>query len=385
MIFPTKYNIFEKHENLFGASNKDGGIKFFVPPILYKDDLNFMEQMKLLHKYQNLLIGYAKKRSIIYPHLINFKDSWQMLNGCIELLNDYFTNDKFLLIDHFYNKGNNKINWNRTLNKGNILVSEGQIIYEEFISSNRKKNGNNDFLKLYNATLNFAKSIIIPEITYKYENIPFSDNQRIYIINKFIDESYRDRDIYIAKILKQIYENGGLEKSLNNMFKNPFHEKFENIWEYLIEQIIPKNINIIDDYKEKSMFGTYMRFSDNTITNGVSYKLDHLIRKENKILILDSKFYNSYYENKFPKTADISKQEHYKTIIKEKFKIDDIKSYFIFPKSEINAEPEFFAIHEVENSNNFKIYCFAFDINKIIDMESNKLKYNDLFEIFQIN
>lgn len=41
------------------------------------------------------------------------------------------------------------------------------------------------------------------------------------------------------------------------------------------------------------------------------------MRKDQSILILDSKFYQSYYDDKFPDTSNITKQEHYKTIVKD--------------------------------------------------------------------
>jgi hypothetical protein len=386
MKFPKNYNLFEMDDkNSFGIKMVDNELKFMVPKMLYNNNLGVIDQFELLAKYQKILLDYAKtnnqKQQI--DSFISLEKTWGIINGCLALLNDYFKNDDFVIIDKFYKKSNRRVNWKKTLTSGDVIISDNQVIYDSFISNSKINNKNNDFFILYKHTLNYAKSLFLSNYNYKYKNIPFSNNQKIYIINKFIDDNYRDRDVTIAKILKQIYENGGLDKNIDKLFETPFHEKFENIWEFLIEQIIPDELNKSDSLKQKNLTGKYTRISNNKEYNGVSYKIDHIMRKDQSILILDSKFYQSYYDDeKFPDTSSITKQEHYKTIVKDLFGVSDIKSYFIFPKHD-KGSPEFFAVHRVDGSENFKIYCFAFDVNYIINIVAKGRKINDLWKILQ--
>ena len=151
-------------------------------------------------------------------------------------------------------------------------------------------------------------------------------NQIKYIINKYDDEHFSDRDNYIVSALKSIYFNSNFDKINENKFKTPYHEKFEFIWEHMIEEIIPRDKKIKNIKIPK---GKYIRFNDNSIQNGADYKLDHIIlSEENKsVHILDSKFYNYYEGGKAPSTESISKQENYKNIIKElikeKYKVEE--------------------------------------------------------------
>lgn len=382
-------NIFrESEERNFGFDLREQQPIFLVPKQLYKDNWNKpLDMYKQIRLYSQILINYHKKKenNLNAKENLNNSKSLNVIIGYVNLMVDYLENGDFILLESYYNTGNKKINWNKTLKSHDVIIQNNTVFYGSMISKNKRKVSSHEFLYLYQNALEEAISIFKSGNLNNNKELKYSYNQIKHIINKYDDEHFSDRDHYIVNALKSIYFNSDFEKINENKFKTHFHEKFENIWEHMIEEIIPKEKKFKNIKLPK---GKYIRFKDNTKTIGADYRLDHIIlSEENKsIHILDSKFYNFYYGGNPPNTESISKQENYKNILTQLIKNDypdfKIYNYFIFPKDNQGKDIEYFAKHEINLYNNKEqiIHCVAMNIDKVIELYINKKFSNNLYQ-----
>lgn len=393
-----KTNLFKiSKEHRFGLEIENGKLNFLTPKELYFNSDNVFKQLEKMQAYTNILFKYykSKKKSICDSEISNVSNSLEYIQGLINILNDYIQNDYFKIKLKSYGSQNKRINWNQTFKRGDFIISNNKVIYSSFISSEKRDDTYSDFYKLYLNSLNIASQTLLNESLFETQDINFSETQILYIINCFMDEHFSDRDVFIAQALKSFYL-GSNNILKNECFDTPFHEKFEYIWEFLIENIIPDNNNHFIDSnlnKEGSYYSAqvinHKIIKGEKISNGLSYKIDHVIYLKNKkfISILDSKFYDFYKNSDLsPKTESIGKQVHYRDLLNKKVNNNvNILNFFIFPKNELlNKEIELFAIHNVKNDKNFNIYCLALDIEIVISLFNKKRKYNELIDYLLI-
>jgi len=383
-------NIFKtSQEGQFGFDFINEQPVFLVPQQLYYDKWDKpLDMYKKIRFYSQILINYSKKKDndLNSKDSINNLKSLNIIIGYVNLMVDYLEHGEFLLLENYYNKGNKRINWNKTLKSDDVIIQNNSVFYGTMISKSKRKNSNNEFLYLYQYALSESLSIFkngsshISNIDNKY-----SLNQIKHIITKYDDEHFSDRDEYIVLALKSIYFNSDFDKINENKFKTPYHEKFEFIWEHMIERILPKEAKIKNLKLPK---GKYTIFNSGLTVSGSDYRLDHIIISSinRSIHILDSKFYNFYYNGSAPKTESISKQENYKHIVKELVKNQytnfHIFNYFIFPKSNIGENIDYFAKHEIEFTDGAKeqvIHCIAINIDYVIQLYLDQKVSNKLF------
>lgn len=405
-----KYTSFfkESDDHRFGLESSDGSISFLVPKELMPSEKenNLIKQITTLQSYANILCKYyrykANKEKDINSNINQKKidRKFEHIQGLIFIFDDYMKNDLYRIQKTNYNIKNKKINWNKTFKKNDIIVSKNRIIHSNFISEKKNTDKESEFYQLYLFALNFAyKTFLGSDLISDVIDFKLSKNKIKYIINCFLDENFADQDISIAKALESFYLSSNNNDFHKDLFKTPYHEKFEYIWEFMINEIIPKNdVNLLDLNLRKE--GKYQKviLNDNLelmvendrvkIANGLSYIIDHIIylKEKNYICILDSKFYDFYldYTNN-PNTESIGKQANYrdriiKKLNKKNIKNIVIKNFFIFPKNNGTKNIELFAKHIVEGDEDYDIYCLAIDINFVIDYFNKSRKSKEIIE-----
>lgn len=404
----NNYSFFKKSENHeFGIKQDNDKLLFVVPEELLIEDKDLISQTKTLFNYSNILFQYYKhktKESKNQNDFVKYSErdkNFEKLQSLIRLFSDYTANDVYR-VRKKNNNNSKKIDWSNTFKKSNILVNKGNIFYSNFCSDSFQDDNENDFMNLYYYALNISNFTFLGSIIFDVEEPKYSINQIKYIINKFLDENYGDRDVFIAKTLESFYLNGSINVFSSSLFKNPYHEKFENIWEFMIEQIIPNNSN--KDFKElmKEKKGAYYRANLNCygkiiiekekIANGLNYKIDHIYYNKNKsyLAILDSKFYGFYEatlnstKGEQPQTESIGKQGNYSKFIKQLLNHENllIQNFFVFPKKN-KGDPELFAIHKIikETDDDFNVFCISINIHNVIDCFLKNRKMNKIEEL----
>lgn len=442
VILLMKYNytkIFEKSDNekIFGfKKEKDQSVKFYLPNLLFEGVKN-ESVFKKLRIYIQLLIKYNKKESNKFKKSSINENHLQEMNNLfsyILLIEDYENNPEFFIFKKINSKNTKNINWKKTIDKNDLFIINKKPFYNTYYSKSKIKDTEHDFYQLYQDNLNNAFELFLG---YKiFQDKEKRKNSKEYkkekmIINNFLNNSFKDRDIQIAKILKNIYDSKS-ESSFSNenlsFFDNT--EKIQDVWEDMINDVvkmdkIEKNIKnnkrnvgcfkLTDKAKKSGLF-------NNEEKNGLAIEIDHIkiFKKSNKILILDSKFYSTYKKMKNPykncrhykkknttcttclqniledfNSASINKQETYKRIIQkeEKYKNFDVRNIFVMPKIEkSDLEPIHFADHRLnENKNNaiynrnedYLIHCIALDFNEVVNLYLKDEEYKSFIKLLK--
>lgn len=351
-------------ERNFGFSFLDKRIKFLIPEMLLPKDKNYFYFMK---KYNSILKKYSHSqiKKIEYLSSNNLKENdilnLEIISSYINLLDDYFSNNEFLLFEKYYHKDNKKIKWSKTLKENDLIFSKNNIIYNSFISENKRINSYHNYYLLYKEALRKSKEIFLgtSEEEFLY---PKTKNEQHYYLYQYGENHFKDREIFINRNLINIFLNENLNNFNEKIFEIKYHTKFEFIWQHMIETIISKY-----KYKVKINSGKYIE--KNKI--GLLLFQDHFIDYNQHYYLLDSKFYKSYYNENYPDTSSIAKQYMYHHLISQQHKInpDNITNFFIFPKNNPNnTQPELFDTHTWEDNKYLTIYCIALDINLVIDL-----------------
>lgn len=386
-------NVFKISDSRFFGIDFDinGNFLFLVPKQLYPNNDDPLYQIKLLKMCFEILSSYvhSKEKNMLLKYNNSIESSLNIFNGMVQLINDYIEYGDFFIYNSCYKKGDKKINWLKTIEDKDVFIQNNIVIYNSHISKTKEKNFDSEFYMLYKYALN--KSLNIFKDKNNFENkLNFSAGKIKSIISNFQDKSFKDRDQKIVRALKNIFINSNFSINHDESFMTPYHEKFEQIWEFMIESIIPNKMKLNGENSFFDNFnGQYIDINGNKICNGSSFKYDHLIVDKNNIHILDSKFYNFYNvrdSKNSPSTDNISKQENYKNIISTVYKNHNIYNYFIFPKNnKSNKEPEFFAIHKSKKSDLFTIKCIAVDVETVIKYYLSKVSYKDLIDEIKKN
>lgn len=377
-------------DRYFGLDfDEKGSFLFLVPKQLYPTNDDPLYQIKLLKMCFDILSSYirSKEKDLFLKYNQKIEASLNMFNGMVQLINDYVEYGDFNLYNSSYKKGNKRINWSRTIEDKDVFIQDNIVIFNSFISKQKEKDFNNEFYILYKYALNNSLNVFKNKEIFN-NNINFTSGKIKNIINNFEDNNFRDRGKSIIIALKNIFLNASFSNFFDEDCKTPYHEKFEHIWEFMVNSIIPENLKIkVDNAIMENFNGSYYNIDGSLICNGSKFKTDHIIIEKNNISILDSKFYNFYDDRQSkssPYTESISKQENYKSILKTFYKNYHIHNYFIFPKNnKENRNPEYFALHKSKTSDLFLIKCIAIDIETVIKYYLSNVSYVEL--IYEIN
>lgn len=373
-------NLLEKddsEERFFGFLETNNGIKFKVPSQLYEENISYLN----FRKYIDILVKYekTKKTDILidsnsFSKEINNK-KYNIILSLINILNDYLNYGEFDIKTKETKNNQIKINWNKTFKKNETILINDDVIYNTF-SNVSIKDQNDVFFQLYQQALGLSLSILMG-IPTKIEALRIRSSEIKSVLNNKLRATNKDRDVFIALNLKQLYLNLYNQNNVNdiNNINLSVHYKFENIWESMISSILRSH-----HYPLNIQNGTYS-FPNKKDIAGLNLKHDHLVKIHNNYFLMDSKFYNSYYNQDYPKSESIAKQVLYKHVIENQLlkkgelgEGQKLYNMFIFPKNnKSNPKPELFNIHnlELDGTIDFKIYCIAVDINEVINSYLN--------------
>ena len=381
-------NLFKEDSSMFGLKTVDNRIYFYAPKTLIPNTKNKNELIKTVISYCQLL----KNSYSTYEENNFFKENNQiggfyLFEGFIRLVNEFQSKGNVVITErrNRKTKSMNKINWSATLNRCDCNLVNGNIFFNEFITKETITIKSNEWTKLYYNFLNKALTLFaIEERIPAVEIREYRDEEIFSILENQCEKNNgkeQERIEIISEIIRSITLNqNGKEKE--NIFNVCFHTSFCNIWEMMIDKIIHKNYKVEDKTLPKSK---YIFFNKKTSRSGMNPLIDHIAKKGNKIVVIDSKFYNTYENpNSRPSTDDIVKQANYLKMIKEKLnnKSNIYSNTFIFPKNNIEEEkPEYFGVHQCESSNDYEIKLIALDVKKVINCYQKEITYDEFNEL----
>ena len=155
-------------------------------------------------------------------------------------------------------------------------------------------------------------------------------------------------------------------------------------WKALVRSLIPENKKI----KFKDPSRTNFNYFGNEFAKEEFILVDletdnNVYQIDDNIIILDSKYYETYYDNEFPNAKEIVEQKSYNYFITKAMKEENQKlnvhSFFIFPKKKTkNKDPEYFGNY---CNDNFCIHFIALDVKTLVEHFQQQKEYLEFHEL----
>ena len=286
-VFPKHFfDDYDKNQNI------NENIKLLFNTIRKYDLINKTNDNEEKNKY----IGHEENFESDYP----FEPFYKIYEYYVE--HGIFREEKEELI-----KGiNGKISWKKTLQKSDVIISNGNLIYSPFFS--KIKNHKYDFLSecmtfVINHTIeNFSLFIDLKPITIQKESVDFLSNvdytlRQLYLFKNGIFKDYQkrliDSLIDFFEQYRKVKDGGAIHFKINY---------FNCVWEKLVENYLNKcfigidptnRMLLFDDTfnnKEKK-FGKEKPFKIDNSENHHTIQPDHYYSNEDLMYIFDSKYY----------------------------------------------------------------------------------------------
>ena len=356
VFFPIGYNISDNNK-------------------LLKKDIQLL--IRILKKFQNEVTNSYGKNSFEDSFL--FYEYQEVIEYFLKY-GYYFEREK-----KYIRKDNGKINWNKTIKNIEPDIINNKLIYLDFIVEKRLLN-NDSLITLINEYCVYES---ILKLGWLYNiNLPrkprlrFNRNVFLNCIKEKINETNNDQKKNLFFAMKRIIENTSSYSSGKN--KSFGTNNFEHIWEKIIDYVYG-----IDNTIKKNFFPKTYWLSNNTIRQNYSLIPDTILKYNEKIFILDAKYYK--YGN-LPDTSSISKQIIYGEYIYQKsnYTIDPYNIFLLpFSKQDDcqNLKNIGFAVSNWKDlKNNFeKVIAIYIDVKYLMENISrlDDKKITDLINTIQ--
>ncbi|XRG77009.1 LlaJI family restriction endonuclease [Rossellomorea sp. GAMAL-10_SWC] len=271
-----------------------------------------------------------------------------------------------------------RINWNRTINKLNPVLSNGNPLYLDFFSKNRNVDINNIIYRIhkyavYQSLKRFGWLISYP-LEHEESDLIIDKDTAIHYLQIELQMTFIDREVNLYKNLIE-FLNGSIENDKNNhifTFLTPhFHTVWEKITDYIFDGIKDDEINIPRPYWNVKHKIKYTKQIPDTI-----------FISENKLFIVDAKYYRV---EKLPGWSDLVKQFFYANTLKVPL---DIKNILIFPSSHKETIIKYLGYAAIENNDDLG-YINGYTVDLIEAMKSyanyNKKHFKNILITLESN
>lgn len=322
LIFPS----FIKKSNYERSNSTNEKIKYF----------------RLFRKY-NQYSKEAKEESIyISENLKTEQYMYSIFEAYYLLLIDYMESGIFVFTKRKTNqKEKGRINWNRTINKNNLIISGDSLIYTSPYYMNNNILYNHPLTILYGIhLLEIEKSTGMKmNLNNEYKKI-IEDNKRTINIKGILDNyrssMYSDRQRKVFRILESINNNNrNLDKTISN--RNLYYlENINNLWEYMLKVILGDEYYNFSKNFPKGIYDLNIDGHSQS-RSGLRIIPDIIKEYKNKLYIIDAKNYLPHINNNIPGSTDINKQVLYRYFLSKefntnnKYSLKDIKNVFLLP------------------------------------------------------
>lgn len=260
----------------------------------------------------------------------------------------------FTFISKKSNSQLHKINWNKTVNKHQPLISNNQPIYLNVNSKRRKINDEEELLVLFYSTLNYLKSkysfeLVIPEqyklITgHEFEKYLFKGTRFLKNIKY---KYFSDKLISLYNLLYVFFDRSNKIKANHKIEEVLLVKDFNIVFEDMIDDLIG-DPNLVPELKNHS---------DGKQVDHI-YKYDSLILKDTIYYVGDSKYYKN--TTSIGQYSQAKQFTYAKNIIQHSINLFNTNSlsndiqYRDFLTEGYNITPNFFITAFVDSTFDFK-------------------------------
>ncbi|NOU73989.1 LlaJI family restriction endonuclease [Paenibacillus sp. LMG 31458] len=346
---------------------------FIVFPKNHKipdDEPELLEHIRtlagVLLRYQNETSLEENENELLFGNTSN--DTAEGIAASLWIIRDYI---EYGLIQRQFQSNTlsgSNIDWTRTINTSHPIFSSSGVVYTT--PKYRKKS-----LDLNNILRSIHEYVVLRSFQ-KYgwilgyntfdnvtinEELPCNEELATYLLSKELNSIFNDREIKLMNTLIEFIngsDNKNQKTTLDTLATNYFH----NVWEAMCSFVFRNEYKTLKKYIPKPIW----HLSDNR-TESTHQRPDILIVRQNKLYILDAKYYNT--PKSLPGWQDLVKQFFYAYSLKHKFR--NMVNVLLFP-STVDDLLEFYGYVDIQNQPSLgKIQSFSLDTLSLMKDYSN--------------
>ena len=363
-------------------------------PIGYKVEEGNEEHYKtiLRHLYKTIIIAKNAQLDQKSDNTLEYEKTIP-LNSYLYILSDYYSNGIYKFNEIKYrNDTNGAINWKRTFKNHFYLQDKSPIFLNTVIRYNKKESNLITLLQLY--AVNKAADMLVFKGDYNKPYSELSDNdikKNINYYNNVIDKELKNTNNDKKKLLLINIKNIINDCSNSDNTIRTFGTYY---YEYAFEKIIDKIFGSEEDLSK--YYPTALWYLDGDKKGFESSKLreDTIWKGNNKIYIIDSKYYRYGIELTdalLPKTSSIHKQIVYGDYVFNKLKKEEGRNYKIYNVFVIPSNRDDFLEYKgyakmklLDDDKDFKyVYLLFINMNQLIEKYFNK-EFNQINQMIEI-
>jgi len=254
----------------------------------------------------------------------------------ITLLEDYTENGLYIrrTEEHSLNQG--RTNWKRTINQLMPFIANNNVFYPETIGSQKQIDHDSEITKIHAQVIKdiCRKAGWIkfqnPELTIRelsdFLPVQYPVSYQIQLVNKELNLSYSDRDIFLLKNISQYLSNeSGSEQNDLVIGIREAH----GFWENMLDSCLMHKENV-NHRMTAPLYKTGDKF---LLAASKGHRTDTVLKhpNEDKFIIVDAKYYGAHNVQSSPRLHDIVKQFYYAKAMRILEKDAEIENVFIFP------------------------------------------------------
>ena len=327
------------------------------------------------------------------------------LGAYLWLINDYLTYGRYENREKVFERGvKGKINWKHTMHS-NPIISSGNIIYTEIISE-KKTQIDNLITEIYYYCVQRATDSIgwLYGVSFDSKGIDyyrlFNYKKYLNAINTEISHTFDDQKKIRLQHMKSVIL--GLDEDMVNTRDIIYGV---DTYDYVFERMVDYMFSKVDNIKEFYPNATWDLVMEKGTVNSSNLRPDTVLIKDNKVYILDAKYYRygtTFKVGDMPETTSIQKQITYGEYVKKvKAGIyDDVYSAFVLPyskgnnihKNRFNNNLEFVGIakatwYDSDNVNNRNVVAVLIDTKFLITnwIRKNEDNINSIINLIEKN
>lgn len=383
-------------ENLFSFE--------FVGILILKDRVMFClpkyakncDKKTIVKQLLALFREYSKREKLDEEELesigsIDSKDNYNMLSVIIFLMNDYFENGLYSnqKIINVIN-GEDEINWLKTIDEIQPLISEGEPVYLEYYTSTTQNDEENYFRQLHRYILNECTKKLndfglndflgLEPITFEVDEDSLGRPESIISrINNELNVQFINRKQLLLKAMAAFISN---EKMETYNFTISFYgtRSFHVVWEKTCGYVLNNKYENVKNLIAPPIW---------TIPSGKEHKAAALIPDiisitKDYFIISDAKYYSIKLTEDIlsgnPGVEDVTKQYLYQLAFNEYIRTKNftsVKNMLLFPSEEEEIKKlgkvtiKFLKDLDLED-----ITLFSLPANRIFDLYTNSKRLN---------
>ena len=330
-----------KADNQFvGIKISNNRIEFHYPETFQLSDNDDDLRQDILAVLRTVSLAKTQTSDMSSYYSVQNEKEVFPLGAFLWIINDYLTYGRYENREKVYARGNNgRINWKRTMHS-NPIISEGNIIYSDIVSET-SSHKENILTEIYYFCVQKSVDSIgwLYGIVFDSEGVDyyklFINKQRYYlsVLNTEITHTFDDHKKTRLQNMKNIIT--GLDDEIVNTREIVYGvDSYDYVYEKMVDSMFSRVKNIKDFYPN----AYWDLLLEEKPVKSTNLRPDTVLIKDNKVYILDAKYYRygtTFKPGDMPDTTSIQKQITYGEYVKKVKEgiYSDVFSAFVMPYS----------------------------------------------------